>query len=69
MRKGSISGKYGDSSKGKKSFILYEMILITLLLVAGVTMYLSYFATTEETLRTDKNITHTQWSVEIYSWR
>ena len=47
----------GIHRKAKNSFILYVMILITLLLVAGVSFYLSYFATTEETLRADKNIT------------
>ena len=41
----------------KNSFTLYVMLFITLFLVAGVIMYLSHFATTEETLRTDKNIT------------
>ena len=41
----------------KKSFTLYVMLFITLFLVAGVIMYLSYSATTEETLHTDKNIT------------
>ncbi len=47
----------GTRQNANNSFILYVMILITLLLVAGVTKYLSYFATTEETLRADKNIT------------
>jgi hypothetical protein len=41
----------------KNSFIPYVMLFITLFLVAGVTKYISYFATTEEVLRTDKNIT------------
>ncbi len=40
----------------KISFILYVMIFITLFLVAGVILYLSHSSTTEETLRTDKNI-------------
>jgi len=47
----------GIQQNAKNSFTLYVMIFITLFLVAGVIMYLSYFATTEETLRTDKNIT------------
>jgi len=47
----------GIQQNAKNSFTLYVMILITLFLVAGVIMYLSYFVTTEETLRTDKNIT------------
>ena len=47
----------GTRQNANNSFILYVMILITVLLVAGVTKYLSYFATTEETLRADKNIT------------
>jgi hypothetical protein len=41
----------------KNSFTLYVMLIITLFLVAGVIIYLSHSATTEETLRTDKNIT------------
>src|ERR1700733_2922685 len=41
----------------KNAAVLYVMLLITLLLVAGVVKYLSWFATTEETLRADKNIT------------
>jgi len=40
----------------KISFLLYAMLLITLVLVAGVIMYLSHATTTEETLRSDKNI-------------
>jgi hypothetical protein len=40
----------------KISITLYVMIFITLSLVAGTTMYLSHSATTEEILRTDKNI-------------
>jgi hypothetical protein len=47
----------GIQQNTKNSFTLYVMIFITLFLVAGVIMYLSYSATTEETLRTDKNIT------------
>src|SRR5882672_9595483 len=47
----------GIQQNAKNSFTLYVMIFITLFLVAGVIMYISYFATTEETLRTDKNIT------------
>jgi hypothetical protein len=47
----------GIQQKAKNSMVLYVMISITLLLVAGVTKYLSYFATTEKTLRADKNIT------------
>ena len=46
----------GIQQNAKNSFTLYVMIFITLFLVAGVIMYLSHFATTEETLRTDKNI-------------
>ena len=40
----------------KISFLLYAMSLITLVLVAGVIMYLSHSTTTEETMRADKNI-------------
>ena len=40
----------------KISFTLYVMMFITLLLVAGTTVYLSHSATTEKTLRADKNI-------------
>jgi len=40
----------------KISFLPYVMLLITLVLVAGVTIYLSHSATTEEALRADKNI-------------
>jgi hypothetical protein len=47
----------GIQQNAKKSFTLYVMIFITLFLVAGVIMYLSYFATTEETLRSDKHLT------------
>jgi hypothetical protein len=47
----------GIQQNAKNSFTLYVMLLTTLLLVAGVIKYLSYFATTEEILRTDKNIT------------
>jgi len=39
-----------------KFYSLYVMIFITLLLVAGTAIYLSHSATTEETLRADKNI-------------
>ncbi len=46
----------GIQQNTKNSFLLYVMLFITLFLVAGVIMYLSYFATTEETLRADKNI-------------
>jgi hypothetical protein len=42
--------------KTKNSFTPYVMMLITLFLVAGVTLYLSYSPTTEKTLRADKNI-------------
>lgn len=42
---------------GKNYFILYVMLVITLLLVAGTFMYMSYFSTTEEALRSDKNLT------------
>ena len=47
----------GIPQNAKNSFTLYVMTFITLFLVAGVIIYLSWFATTEETLRTDKNIT------------
>lgn len=47
----------GIQQNAKNSFTLYVMLFITLFLVAGVIMYLSCFATTEETLRTDENIT------------
>lgn len=40
----------------KNSFILYGMLFITLLLVAGTFMYFSYFSITEEALRSDKNL-------------
>jgi hypothetical protein len=40
----------------KKSFIIYLVLLINLLLVAGVIIYLSHFTTTEKKLRADKNI-------------
>ncbi len=40
----------------KNAITLYVMLFITLSLVAGTTMYLSHSATTEETLRRDKNI-------------
>jgi hypothetical protein len=39
-----------------KSFIIYLMIMINLLLVVGLIIYLSHFTTTEEKLRADKNI-------------
>lgn len=41
----------------KNSFILYVMLFITLLLVAGTFIYFSYFSITEEALRSDKNLT------------
>lgn len=41
----------------KNSFILYGMLLITLLLVAGTFMYLSWSSVTEHALRSDKNLT------------
>ncbi len=47
----------GVRQNAKMSFTLYVMLLITLLLTAGVTIYLSYLPTTEKALRTDKNIT------------
>jgi len=47
----------GIQQSAKNSFLLYVMLFITLSLVAGVIIYLSWFDTTEETLRTDKNIT------------
>lgn len=40
----------------KNSFILYGMLFITLLLVAGTFIYFSYFSITEEALRSDKNL-------------
>jgi len=43
-------------SNAKKSFILYVMLFITLFLVAGVIIYLSHSATTEEALRNDKSL-------------
>jgi len=43
-------------SNAKKSFILYVMLFITLFSVAAVIIYLSHSSTTEETLRTDKNL-------------
>jgi len=39
-----------------KLYSVYVMMFITLLLVAGTAMYLSYSAITEEALRADKNI-------------
>jgi len=42
---------------GKKLFFCYLMLFITLLLVAGTFMYLSWSSTTEETLRSDKHLT------------
>lgn len=47
----------GVQQNVKYSFTLYVMLFITLFLVAGVIKFLSYFATTEKTLYTDKNIT------------
>ena len=41
----------------KKLLFCYLMLLITLLLVAGTFMYLSYSSTTEEILRSDKHLT------------
>src|SRR5258708_18670377 len=46
----------GIQQNAKNSLTLYVMLFITLFLVAGVIKYLSYFATTEKTLRADKNI-------------
>lgn len=46
----------GTLTTSKISFKLYVLLFITLLLVAGTTLYLSYFSTTEEALRADKNI-------------
>jgi len=40
----------------KSSFLLYAMLVITLGLIAGVIGYLSHSTTTEEALRTDKNV-------------
>ena len=40
----------------KISFLLYAMLVITLGLIAGVVGYLSHSTTTEEALRTDKNV-------------
>ena len=40
----------------KISFLLYAMLVITLGLVGGVIVYLSHSTTTEEALRTDKNV-------------
>jgi len=40
----------------KISFLLYAMLVITLGLIAGVIGYLSHSTTTEEALRTDKNV-------------
>jgi hypothetical protein len=40
----------------KTSFTPYVMLFITLLLIAGTTMYLSHFSTTEEQLKADKNL-------------
>jgi hypothetical protein len=40
----------------KISFLPYVMLLITLVLVAGVTIYLSHSTTTEQALRAEKNI-------------
>ena len=41
----------------KKFLFCYSMLFITLLLVAGTFMYLSYSSTTEETLRSNKHLT------------
>ena len=41
----------------KKILFCYLMLFITLLLVAGTFMYLSWSSTTEETLRSDKHLT------------
>jgi len=40
----------------KSSFLLYAMLVITLGLIASVIGYLSHSTTTEEALRTDKNV-------------
>src|SRR5678810_1203803 len=40
----------------KKLLLCYLMLFITLLLVAGTFMYLSYSSTTEETLRSDNHL-------------
>jgi len=40
----------------KISFLLHAMLVITLGLVGGVIVYLSHSTTTEEALRTDKNV-------------
>ena len=47
----------GVQQNAKYSVTMYVMLFITLFSVAGVTIYLSYFATTEKILHTDKNIT------------
>jgi hypothetical protein len=42
----------------KKNLLLcYVMLIITLLLVAGTFIYLSWFSTTEDALRSDKHLT------------
>ncbi len=46
----------GIQENTKRSFTLYLMLFITLLLVAGTIMYLSHFSTTEEKLSADKNL-------------
>src|SRR5882757_2963376 len=44
-------------TKEKRLLLCYLMLFVTLLLVAGTFMYLSYSSTTEETLRSDKHLT------------
>ena len=41
----------------KKLLFCYLMLFITVLLVAGTFIYLSWSSTTEETLRADKHLT------------
>src|SRR5260370_30798879 len=41
----------------KKLLLCYFMLFVTLLLVAGTFMYLSYSSTTEGILRSDKHLT------------
>src|SRR6185436_11886788 len=42
--------------KAKIPFILYVILFITMLLIGGTIIYLSYFTTTEQKLSADKNI-------------
>ncbi|HET7003047.1 MAG TPA: glycoside hydrolase [Puia sp.] len=46
----------GVPQNAKYSSVLYLMLVITLLIVTGVTIYLSHSVTTEKILRADKNI-------------